>query len=231
MRDLNLPPRLAQIVPLLAAGLTNTEIADRLVVTSHTAEKYVSELKERCGARDRVDLVLRCRAELGEAAPRLPQEPAASAVPANRLRSTAGRDSHTGGRFPKRKYAFAVAAVLGACAALVVGIGVIVRPADGGFLVPAGEAERLGGGELQQAALSDGRVTQAEYSEAYQRMFDCFDDAGIPYVVSTDWRGAPQYSAGPFNSKAALDAAKQVTDGCYAEHLRGAEVARAVADR
>lgn len=97
--------------------------------------------------------------------------------------------------------------------------------------MPAGEAERLGGGEQQQAALSDGRVTQAEYSEAYQRMFECFDDADIPYVVSTDWRGAPQYSAGPFDSKAALDAAKQVTDGCYAEHLRGAEVVRAAANR
>lgn len=216
---------------MLAAGLTNTEIADRLVVTSHTAEKYVSELKAWFGARDRVDLVLRCRAEVGESAPPLAQEPAASAVPADRLSSIVGSDGRTGGRFLERQRAFVVAAILGACAGLVVGIGVLVRPDDGGFPVPAGEAERLGGGEQQQAALSDGRVTQAEYSEAYQRMFECFDRADIPYVVSTDWRGAPQYSAGPFGSKVALDAAKQVTDGCYAEHLRGAEVARAAADR
>lgn len=110
---------------MLAAGLTNTEIADRLVVTGHTAEKYVSELKVLFGARDRVDLVLRCRAETGEPAPSLPQEPTASAVPANRLGSIMGRHGHTSGRSLGRPGAFAVAAVLGACAALVVGIGAL----------------------------------------------------------------------------------------------------------
>ena len=66
MYEAALPPRLAQIIPMLADGLTNVEIADRLVVTLHTAEKYVSELKARFGARDRVDLVLRCIAGVGE---------------------------------------------------------------------------------------------------------------------------------------------------------------------
>jgi DNA-binding NarL/FixJ family response regulator len=54
---------------MLAEGLTNAEIADQLLVTNHTAEKYVSELKAWFGARDRVDLVLRCIAEVGEQAP------------------------------------------------------------------------------------------------------------------------------------------------------------------
>lgn len=37
--------------------------------------------------------------------------------------------------------------------------------------------------------------------------------------------------AGPFASKAELDAAKPVLDGCYVEHLRGMDVARAAAGR
>ena len=46
-----LPPRFASIVPLLADGLTNEDIAGTLTISKHTAEKYVSELKLRLGAR------------------------------------------------------------------------------------------------------------------------------------------------------------------------------------
>jgi DNA-binding NarL/FixJ family response regulator len=45
---------------LLADGKTNEEIAESLVVAKHTAENYVSDLKELIGARDRVDLAFKC---------------------------------------------------------------------------------------------------------------------------------------------------------------------------
>jgi DNA-binding NarL/FixJ family response regulator len=56
-----LPDRLFRLVPLLAAGKPNDEIACEAVLTLHTVEVYVSQLKELVGARDRVDLVLRGR--------------------------------------------------------------------------------------------------------------------------------------------------------------------------
>jgi len=56
--DRPLPAHLTSLIPLLATGSSNDEIATCGVVTKHTAEKYVSELKQRVGARDRVELVL-----------------------------------------------------------------------------------------------------------------------------------------------------------------------------
>lgn len=226
-----LSPRLAHIVPMLAEGLTNAEIADRLVVTVHTAEKYVSELKLWYGARDRVDLVLRCMAEVGESAPQVTHALATAVPPTNGIVANADDQPRTWMRHWQHQGLTVVAAALGICAGFVVAADLLVRPYDGSFEVPAGEAERLGGGTHQQVALADGKVTPTEYSAAYQRMLDCFDEADIPYVVSTDWRGAPQYSVGPFDSKATLDAAKVVTEACYAEHFRGAEVALAAAER
>lgn len=58
--DGHLPPRLAAVCKLLALGRNNEEIANALDVEVHTAENYVSELKERLAARDRVDLVKKC---------------------------------------------------------------------------------------------------------------------------------------------------------------------------
>lgn len=216
---------------MLAAGLTNAEIADRLVVTHHTAEKYVSELKARYGARDRVELVLRCQMEVGERAPRMPDvsdtaEPFAEGLPGN-----VDLGSGEGERHWWRGLTL-VAGALGVFAGFVAAAGLLGPANDGSFAVPAGEAERLGGGDReQQAAFADGKVTPGEYSAAYQRMLDCFDAANIPYVVSTDLHGSPQYSAGPFESKAELDAASLITDACYAEHFRGTDVARAAAER
>lgn len=58
--DLRLAPHLREVALLLAQGKTNEEIAESLVVAKHTAENYVSDLKELIGARDRVDLVFEC---------------------------------------------------------------------------------------------------------------------------------------------------------------------------
>jgi DNA-binding NarL/FixJ family response regulator len=56
-----LPGYLQNLVPLLAEGKTNDEIATSLVLALHTVEGYVSELKQHIGARDRVQLVDICR--------------------------------------------------------------------------------------------------------------------------------------------------------------------------
>ena len=58
---LALPQHLAQVAELLASGRNNHEMADELSYGLHTIEKRVSELKKRLGARDRVDLVDKCR--------------------------------------------------------------------------------------------------------------------------------------------------------------------------
>lgn len=57
-----LPDHLKKVVALLASGMTNAEIAEELVLALHTVEGYMSEIKLHAGARDRVDLVLACRA-------------------------------------------------------------------------------------------------------------------------------------------------------------------------
>lgn len=56
----DVPPRLRRLIPLLAAGKTNEEIADELVLAPHSVENYVSDLMHLLGARDRVALVLLC---------------------------------------------------------------------------------------------------------------------------------------------------------------------------
>lgn len=59
--ELKLPPHLRRVADLLAEGKNNREMAEELSYTVHTIEKRVSELKRRLAARDRVDLVDRCR--------------------------------------------------------------------------------------------------------------------------------------------------------------------------
>lgn len=135
-------------------------------------------------------------------------------------------------RFVRTKKAgLALPSALVVAALLAVTMGALALADEGTAPVPAGEAERLGGGAQQQVALGDGSVTQAEYAAAFQLTLTCLSDAGIPYVVSSDSQGNPRYSAGPFASKADLDAAKPSLDGCYVEHLRGIDVARAAASR
>jgi DNA-binding NarL/FixJ family response regulator len=53
-----LTPRERQVMALVAAGLSNDEIAERLVVTPATAKTHVSRARRKVGARDRAQLVV-----------------------------------------------------------------------------------------------------------------------------------------------------------------------------
>lgn len=48
-----------EVLGLVAAGLSNEEIADRLVVSPHTAKTHVNRAMTKLGARDRAQLVIR----------------------------------------------------------------------------------------------------------------------------------------------------------------------------
>jgi DNA-binding NarL/FixJ family response regulator len=47
-----------EVLTLIAGGLTNTEIADELVISVATVKTYVTRLLTKLGARDRVQLVI-----------------------------------------------------------------------------------------------------------------------------------------------------------------------------
>jgi DNA-binding NarL/FixJ family response regulator len=53
-----LTPREREVVALVASGLSNDEIAERLVVTPATAKTHVSRARRKLGARDRAQLVV-----------------------------------------------------------------------------------------------------------------------------------------------------------------------------
>jgi DNA-binding NarL/FixJ family response regulator len=59
--------RQLEVLSLLAEGLTNVEIADRLVVSTRTAEHHVAAVLQKLGAPTRRDAVRRA-SELGLAA-------------------------------------------------------------------------------------------------------------------------------------------------------------------
>ena len=63
--------REVEVLPLLAAGLSNTEIAARLVVSDRTIDNHVSAILRKLGAHTR-DEASAHAAQLGLARPRQP---------------------------------------------------------------------------------------------------------------------------------------------------------------
>jgi DNA-binding NarL/FixJ family response regulator len=54
----DLTPREVEVLQLIAEGLTNTEIADRLVVSAATVKSHVNHIFAKIGARDRAQAVV-----------------------------------------------------------------------------------------------------------------------------------------------------------------------------
>jgi DNA-binding NarL/FixJ family response regulator len=53
-----LTPREAEVLALIAGGLTNTEIADRLVVSAATVKSHINHIFAKAGVRDRAQAVV-----------------------------------------------------------------------------------------------------------------------------------------------------------------------------
>jgi DNA-binding NarL/FixJ family response regulator len=54
----DLTPREAEVLALIAEGLTNTEIAERLVVSAATVKSHVNHIFAKAGVRDRAQAVV-----------------------------------------------------------------------------------------------------------------------------------------------------------------------------
>jgi DNA-binding NarL/FixJ family response regulator len=59
---LGLTPRQTDVLKLLSEDLTNTEIADRLFISTRTVENHVAAILNKLGASNRTDAVAKARA-------------------------------------------------------------------------------------------------------------------------------------------------------------------------
>jgi DNA-binding NarL/FixJ family response regulator len=62
-RRLGLTRREQQLIPLIAAGLTNKEIANRFCLSEQTVKNHLYRMKQKTGAEDRLDIVQACRTQ------------------------------------------------------------------------------------------------------------------------------------------------------------------------
>jgi DNA-binding NarL/FixJ family response regulator len=57
-RDFGLTPREMQVIPLIAAGYTNKDLAQKLGITEHTAKHHLTNIFDKLGVSNRLELVL-----------------------------------------------------------------------------------------------------------------------------------------------------------------------------
>ena len=94
----------------------------------------------------------------------------------------------------------------------------------------AADVPLLGGDATQQEALADLSASQEERRAGADAAVACIRAAGIA-VSEPGWDGQQyKYTAGPFATKAELDAAKPTLNECYNAHLRGLEVVASAAE-
>jgi hypothetical protein len=89
------------------------------------------------------------------------------------------------------------------------------------------EAKDSGASETQLAALSDGKVTFAEYEDATHAYLDCLREAGMTVEGGdeVDPTGRLQYGYSPAESGLTVEQAEAIAGECYATHSEFADQA------
>jgi len=62
-QQLGLTRREQQLIPLIAEGLTNKEIANRFCLSEQTVKNHLYRMKHKIGADDRLGIVKVCRTQ------------------------------------------------------------------------------------------------------------------------------------------------------------------------